>query len=73
MRRTSRNEYEVVIKHAAAPNAEQRTSAAFVLIFGAADLSPEAVDNVGTTHERKDEKPAIEKTIKKQACSEGKS
>jgi hypothetical protein len=47
------------------PDAEQRISSAFSLIFGAADLSPEGISNVAPVHERKDERPAIEKTIEK--------
>ncbi|MGA3094124.1 MAG: hypothetical protein ABSD79_01895 [Dehalococcoidales bacterium] len=66
MRRTLRNEYEVVIKHVAAPDAEQRLSSAFSLVLGAADLSSEDLSDVSAKNGRKDEEPAIEKTVKEQ-------
>jgi len=65
MKRISSKGYQVLIKHASAPGAEQRISCAISLIFGAVDLNQETISNVAPVHERKDEKPPIEKTIEK--------
>ncbi len=48
------------------PDAEQRISAAFGLIFGSRDLVPKDASDMSVIRGRKNEKPAIEKTVKKQ-------
>jgi hypothetical protein len=66
MRRQENKKYKVFIQHASVPDAEQRISSAFSLIFGTLDLSPEGISNITPTRGKKDEKPAIEKTIYEQ-------